>query len=74
MKKHLKYKDENSDGFWIIEVNGRSFTVIYASTKEFDTEEKCMKEAEKLVSEKVKKGYRETSGNSTPYYKRSKNK
>src|SRR5260221_7327681 len=69
MKKHLTFKDNKSDKFWSIEVNGKSFTVTYGkagtagqtSVKEFDTEGKCMKEAEKLVSEKVKKGYIESA-------------
>jgi len=65
MKKHLTFKDGKSDKFWSIDVNGKSFTVVYGktgtagqtSTKEFDTEEKCLKEAEKLVKEKLSKGY-----------------
>jgi predicted DNA-binding WGR domain protein/Leucine-rich repeat (LRR) protein len=67
MKKHLTFKDDKSDKFWSIEVNGKSFTVTYGKTgtdgqtsvKDFDSEEKCMKEAEKLTGEKVKKGYGE---------------
>lgn len=69
MKKHLTFKDDKSDKFWSIEVTGTSFTVTYGktgtdgqtSTKDFDTEEKCMKEVEKLVNEKLKKGYEEES-------------
>ncbi|URD69099.1 WGR domain-containing protein [Leptospira borgpetersenii] len=65
MKHHLTYKDDKSDKFWNIEVSGTSFTVTYGKTgtagqtsvKDFDTEEKCLKEAEKLLSEKLKKGY-----------------
>jgi predicted DNA-binding WGR domain protein len=70
MKKHLTFKDNKSDKFWSIAVSGKSFTVTYGKTgtdgqtsvKDFDTEEKCMKEAEKLVSEKIKKEYIESSG------------
>jgi Leucine-rich repeat (LRR) protein/predicted DNA-binding WGR domain protein len=65
MKHYLTYKDEKSDKFWQIEVNGSSFTVTYgktgtagtSQTKVFDSDEKCLKEAEKLVAEKKKKGY-----------------
>lgn len=63
MKYYLTYKDDKSDKFWNIEVSGKSFTVTYGKTgtagnpqtKTFNTEEKCLKEAEKLLSEKLKK-------------------
>ncbi|NBP68753.1 MAG: WGR domain-containing protein, partial [Cytophagia bacterium] len=65
MKTHLTYKDDKSDKFWQIETQGNSFTVIYgktgtsgtSQTKIFESDEKCLKEAEKLVAEKKKKGY-----------------
>lgn len=67
MKVHLEYINESSDKFWEIETNGNSFTVVYgrngtggqSQTKTFDDEAKCLKEAEKLVAEKIKKGYSE---------------
>ncbi|EKO78168.1 MULTISPECIES: WGR domain-containing protein [unclassified Leptospira] len=67
MKHRLTFKDDKSDKFWNIEVDGTSFTVTYGKagtsgqtqTKSFDNEEKCLKEAEKLLSEKLKKGYLE---------------
>ncbi|UPY79473.1 WGR domain-containing protein [Leptospira weilii] len=67
MKRYLTYKDDKSDKFWNIEVSGTSFTVTYGKTgtsgqtqtKDFDSEEKCLKEAQKLLSEKLKKGYKE---------------
>lgn len=70
MKKHLIYKDTKSDKFWQIEVDGNSHTVVYgktgskgiSKTKEFDSIEKALKDAEKLVKAKIKKGY--TSSNS----------
>nr|EMN22481.1 WGR domain protein [Leptospira santarosai serovar Arenal str. MAVJ 401] len=63
MKHHLTFKDDKSDKFWNIEVGGTSFTVTYGKTgatgqtqtKTFDDEKKCLKEAEKLLSEKLKK-------------------
>ncbi|MDI7173764.1 WGR domain-containing protein [Leptospira santarosai] len=65
MKHHLTFKDDKSDKFWNIEVSENSFTVTYGKTgtsgqtqtKSFDDEKKCLKEAEKLLAEKLKKGY-----------------
>ncbi|EMP81341.1 WGR domain protein [Leptospira santarosai str. CBC1531] len=67
MKKHLTYQDKKSNKFWNIEASEKSFTVTYGKTgtagisqiKAFDNEEKCLKEAEKLLNEKLKKGYKE---------------
>jgi predicted DNA-binding WGR domain protein/cell wall assembly regulator SMI1 len=78
MKKELIYQDDKSHKFWNIETDGDLFTVTFgkvgtagqSQTKEFDSEEKCMKEAEKLIAEKFKKGYQsntsETFPNPTP--------
>ncbi|WP_061230435.1 WGR domain-containing protein [Leptospira interrogans] len=65
MNHQLTFKDDKSDKFWNIEVSGNSFTVTYgktgtsgtSQTKTFETEEICIKEAQKLLSEKLKKGY-----------------
>ncbi|WP_016760502.1 WGR domain-containing protein [Leptospira weilii] len=65
MQHYLTYKDETSDKFWNIEVSGTSFTVTYGKTgtpgqtqkKEFKDEATCLKEAGKLLNEKLKKGY-----------------
>lgn len=67
MKKHLKYIDGNSDKFWQIEVLNNEFTVTYGKNgtsgtsqkKSFDSNENCIKAAEKLLAEKIKKGYSE---------------
>ena len=67
MNKHLKYIDDTSDKFWQIEAIGNQFTVTYgkngtsgvSKSKSFDTEEECLKAAEKLLNEKIKKGYSE---------------
>ncbi|KON78461.1 WGR domain-containing protein [Leptospira kirschneri] len=72
MNHHLTFKDDKSDKFWNIEVFGNSFTVTYgktgttgtSQTKTFDNKEICVKEAQKLLSEKLKKGYIE--GNKSP--------
>ncbi|TGK36003.1 WGR domain-containing protein [Leptospira gomenensis] len=69
MKRNLVFKDGTSDKFWNIEVNGNFFTVQYGKTgtggqtqtKSFENEEQCRKEADKLVNEKLKKGYGENS-------------
>ncbi|WP_061248481.1 LIC_11051 family fibronectin-binding protein [Leptospira noguchii] len=65
MKHYLTFQDDKSDKFWQIEVSGNSFTTTYGKTgssgqtqtKTFDDEETCLKEAKKLLSEKLKKGY-----------------
>jgi len=65
MKKYFEFEDEKSSKFWQIEVEDESFTVTFGKigtdgqtqTKDFDTEEQCLKEAQKLIDEKLKKGY-----------------
>lgn len=66
MKKELSYKDEKSDKFWKIEVSGSSHTVTYgktgsngtSKTKDFESDEAALKDAEKMVASKTKKGYK----------------
>ena len=65
METLLIYKDDLSNKFWKINVTGNSFTVTYGKvgtvgavkTKEFELEEICQKEANKLIQSKLKKGY-----------------
>ncbi len=65
MKKDLHYQNGTSNKFWNIEVSGKSFTVTYgksgtagtSNTKTFDSQEACLKEATKVLNEKLKKGY-----------------
>ncbi|QDK22055.1 WGR domain-containing protein [Leptospira weilii] len=79
MQHYLTYKDETSDKFWNIEVNGDLFTVTYGKTgtpgqtqtKEFKDEATCLKEAKKLLNEKLKKGYVEKQGVKTDQDKSS---
>lgn len=67
MFKHLKYIDGTSDKFWEIQTAGSTHTVTYgrngtagqSKSKTFDSEEACLKDAEKLIAEKTKKGYSE---------------
>jgi predicted DNA-binding WGR domain protein len=69
MRKHLKYINGTADKFWQIEVNDLSFTVTYGKngtsgttqTKTFESADFCMGIAEKLVAEKLKKGYSDSS-------------
>lgn len=69
MKRCFIFQEGTSQKFWNIEVEGTGFTVTFgklgtkgqSSGKSFDTEEKCQKEADKLVAEKTKKGYVESS-------------
>jgi predicted DNA-binding WGR domain protein len=61
----LRSQDGKSDKFWTIVLSGTSHTVTYGrygtggqtQTKDFPTTEAASKSYEKLVAEKVKKGY-----------------
>jgi predicted DNA-binding WGR domain protein len=65
METLLVYKDDSSNKFWKMAVTGNSYTVTYGKigtvggvkTKEFESPEKCEKEANKLIQSKLKKGY-----------------
>ena len=65
MKRAFIYKDEKSHKFWWIDYSGCDFAVNYGKfdsigkfeIKDFDTEEECLKQAEKLIHSKEKKGY-----------------
>ena len=67
MKRRFVYQDAKSDKFWDIEFEGTTQIVIYGKTgtagreavKEFATAEECTKESEKLIAQKLKKGYTE---------------
>ena len=64
-KRAFIYKDDKSDKFWTIEVSGASYTIVYGKTgtrgqavsKDFDSAEDCIKAAEKVIKQKVGKGY-----------------
>ncbi|NEW04877.1 WGR domain-containing protein [Paenibacillus sp. SYP-B3998] len=65
MKNAFTYHDEKSKKFWWIDYSGCDFVVNYGKTgvtgkyeiKEFESEEECIKQAEKLITQKLKKGY-----------------
>jgi len=67
MKTAFIYQDEKSNKFWAIDYNETELCVHYGKVgaigkyeiKEFDTEEDCIKEAQKLIASKKKKGYAE---------------
>ena len=64
-KRAFSFSDEKSDKFWWIDFDGLDFVVNYGragtngrfQVKEFDSEEDCKKEAEKMIAQKIKKGY-----------------
>lgn len=65
----FQYSDAKSHKFWNIDVSGKSFTVTYGKIntagqtqkKSFPSAEKAQAEADKLIKEKTKKGYVETT-------------
>lgn len=65
--RRFEYVDGNSNKYWEIESSGSSFTVRWGrigtsgqrQTKDFPSAEKARHEYEKLVEEKLKKGYLE---------------
>ena len=65
----FQLSDAKSHKFWNIDVSGADVTVTYGKvgtagttqTKTYDTAEKAQAEADKLVREKTKKGYAETT-------------
>lgn len=65
----FEFKDAKSNKFWNIELSGSSFTVTFGrigttgqtQTKEFVDKAAAKKEHDKLVAEKLKKGYVETT-------------
>ena len=71
-KREFTLSDGKSDKFWNIEIDGSEFTVNYgkagtsgqSQTKTFGDDETANKAADKLIAEKTKKGYAETSGSS----------
>src|SRR4051812_38097216 len=65
----FQLSDAKSHKFWTVDVSGASVTVTYGKvgaagqtqTKTFATPEKARAEADKLIREKVGKGYAETT-------------
>ena len=65
MKRAFRYQDEKSDKFWWVDYSGFDFmvnsgkygTIGKFQMKEWDSEEECRINAEKVITEKIKKGY-----------------
>ncbi|MBC8008554.1 MAG: STM4015 family protein [Burkholderiales bacterium] len=70
MKRQLVYMDAKSSKFWNIELNGSSHTVTYgrigtlgqSGAKTFPSPEAAQKDMDKLVREKLAKGYTDAAG------------
>ncbi len=68
MKHYFEYQDSKSYKFWQVEIETNTLNVKYGKIgtagqekiSSFDTPEKAQKEMEKLIGEKIKKGYKET--------------
>lgn len=66
MKHYLEFKDDKSNKFWEITIKGKSFIVHFGKTgtegqtqtKEFSSSAEAKEAAEKLLQEKLKKGYK----------------
>ena len=69
-RREFEFSDDKSNKFWIIELDGNEFTVNFGrigtngqtQTKEFASPDAAKKEYDKLIAEKLKKGYKEKSG------------
>lgn len=69
-KRYLELRDQTSSKFWEIEVQGQKFVVRFGrigtkgslNEKVFDSPEQAEKEAHKLITSKLKKGYAEPAG------------
>ena len=67
MKKYLEYKDDKSDKFWKIVVIDNSLIVNYGKvdydgaikTKVFESKKEALLEANKMISKKLKQGFKE---------------
>jgi len=65
LRRELVFQDGSSNKFWNIELSGSSFTVTFGrvgtagqeQTKEFGSDAEAKKAYDKLIAEKVKKGY-----------------
>lgn len=71
MQRTFIYTDDKSNKFWTIEIEGSSYTVTYGKvgtagqiqTKNFADGAASQKAVDKLIAEKVKKGYIEQAAN-----------
>ncbi len=69
-----EFSEGTSNKFWDIQLSGSSFTTTWgkigtagqATTKSFPSDDKARQEYDKLIAEKVKKGYALVGGGATP--------
>src|SRR5258705_9159732 len=69
-QRSLVFDEGTSDKFWSIRVDGSTHTVHYGragtagqvKSKAFDAPEQAAADADRLIAEKLRKGYREVSG------------
>lgn len=74
MRSKFIYQDERSNKFWDIEITGNELTVYFGKagtqgqtqTKAYASPEECNKAAEKLIVEKLKKGYSRVAEEKSP--------
>lgn len=67
MSKYLEFQDKDSSKFWEVSVVGKKVSIKYGkigtsgqnTVKEFSTTTEAKVHAEKVTSEKLKKGYKE---------------
>jgi predicted DNA-binding WGR domain protein len=72
-KREFQFQEGSSDKFWAIDLKGKSFTVEFGrtgtvgqtQTKDFASEADAQKASEKLIAEKIKKGYEEVGAKKT---------
>ena len=65
MKRRFINQKELSDKFWDIEYFGKTQKITFGkigtkgreTVKEFENEQECIRESEKIISQKTKKGY-----------------
>lgn len=70
MKTYLEYRDEKSSKFWEVSVNDSTMVTRWGAIgskgqskeKSFESNDKAIAEAEKLASQKVRKGYAPLEG------------
>jgi predicted DNA-binding WGR domain protein len=70
----FEFRDDKSAKFWSIDLQGKRFTVCFGKigttgqtqVKDFADAAKALKEHDKLIAEKVGKGYRETKSGPAP--------
>ena len=73
-RREFHFTDGGSQKFWAVEVQGKSFTVQFGrlgttgqqQQKTFKSEAEAQKAADKLITEKTRKGYAEVGAGQAP--------